>query len=248
MDIVVGGGWDVMTLDNYDVMWRDGDGHRSQADPVACVQYSDKEVNPLHSDGCRARFVVVRHLGAGRRLMIGERHCAFAHIVIAPDLETPMLANEKLPYPAEDFGGKWLGDKAKRAKQSSMYEEWRNTDERIKRMLSLEPQVGVKDDPRGFHTQHEDSPWIMLELDKRRQITGLVIESWGWHTKPLRVWVSDDGKTVKGPPIASDDVGHKCYCFDLRHQNVTTKYLVIGRKQGAVKDWFFLDKVLIYGK
>ena len=252
MDIVVGGGGeDVMMLDNYDVMWRDGDGHRSQADPVACVQYSDKEVNPLHSDGCRARFVVVRHLGAGRRLMNGERHCAFAHIVIAPDLETPMLANEKLPYPAEDFGGKWLGDKARRVSQSSTRDAGRNTDARLKRMLSLEQRATMKgrsEDLRGFHTQQEDSPWIMLELDKRRQITGLVIESWDWSTKPLRVWVSDDGKSVKGPPIASDDVGHKCYRFDLQHQNITTKYLVIGRKQGAVKDWFYLDKVLIYGK
>ena len=249
MDIVVGGGGeDVMMLDNYDVMWRHGDVYHAHADPIACMQYSDKEVDPLHSDGCRASFVLVRHLhSAGRHLLSGD-HQAFAHIVIAPDLETPMLANEKLPYPAEDFGGKWLGDKAKRAKQSSKYEEWRNADERIKRMLSLEQRVGMEGDVRGFHTQHEDSPWIMLELDKRRQITGLVIESWGWHTKPLRVWVSDDGKTVKGPPIASDDVGHKCYRFDLRHQNVTTKYLVIGRKQGAVKDWFFLDKVLIYGK
>ena len=88
----------------------------------------------------------------------------------------------------------------------------------------------------------------MLELDKRRQITGLVIESWGWRTRPLRVWVSDDGKNVKGAPIARDDVGHKRYRFDLRNQNVTTKYLIIGRERGAVKDWFFLDKVLIYGK
>ena len=250
MDIVVQGRWDVMMLDNYDVMWRDGDRHHSQADSVACMQYGDKEVNPLHSNGCRASFVVVRHLGAGRRLL-NERHCAFAHIVIAPDLETPLLANEKQPYPMEDFGGKWLGDKAKRAKQSSMHEGWRNTDERIKRMLSLEQRAGIDDrvdDPRGFHTQQEDSPWIMLEFDKRRQITGLVIESWGWSTKPLRVWVSDDGKSVKGPPIASDDIGHKCYRFDLQHQNVTTKYLIIGRKPGAVKDWFYLDKVLIYGK
>ena len=88
----------------------------------------------------------------------------------------------------------------------------------------------------------------MLELDKRRQITGLVIESWGWRTRPLRVWVSDDGKNVKGAPIARDDVGHKRYRFDLRNQNVTTKYLIIGRERGAVKDWFYLDKVLIYGK
>lgn len=88
----------------------------------------------------------------------------------------------------------------------------------------------------------------MLELDKRRQITGLVIESWGWRTRPLRVWVSDDGKNVKGAPIARDDVGHKRYRFDSQNQNVTTKYLIIGRERGAVKDWFYLDKVLIYGK
>ena len=88
----------------------------------------------------------------------------------------------------------------------------------------------------------------MLELDKQRQITGWVIESWGWRTRPLRVWVSDDGKNVKGAPIARDDVGHKRYRFDSQNQNVTTKYLIIGRERGAVKDWFYLDKVLIYGK
>ena len=250
MDMVVGGGWDVMTLDNYDAMWQ-GDGRdKSNADAIAYMNYADKEIDPLHSDGCRASFFVVRNLGAGRRLRYGG-HLAFAHIVIAPDLETSLLANEMLPYPAEDFGGKWLGDKAKRVAQSSKLDGWRNTDERIKRMLSLEQRAGIDDrvdDPRGFHTQQEDSPWIMLELDKRRQITGLVIESWDWSTRPLRVWVSDDGKNVKGAPIASDDVGHKCYRFDLQHQNITTKYLVIGRKQGAVKDWFWLDKVLIYGK
>ena len=95
---------------------------------------------------------------------------------------------------------------------------------------------------------HRDIKPCNLLVDKRRQITGLVIESWDRSTRPLRVWVSDDGKNVKGAPIASDDVGHKCYRFDLQHQNITTKYLVIGRKQGAVKDWFWLDKVLIYGK
>lgn len=251
MDILAGGCFDNMTLDNYDVMWRDGDNYHSCADAVVCMDYADKEVDPLHSDGCRASFVVVRNGGAGRMLR-HQGHRASAHIVIAPDLEAPLLASEKLPYPAEDFGGKWLGDKAKRAGQSSMHERGRNTDERIKRMLSLESRaamVGKVDyDPRGFHTEHEDRPWIMIELDKRRQITGLVIESWDWHTKPLRVWVSDDGKTAKPTPIAKDDVGHKRYRFDFQNRNITTKYLIIGRERGAVKDWFYLDKILIYGK
>ena len=247
VDIAVAYGWDVMMLDNYDVMWREDDVHRSRADEFTCINYPDKEVNPLHSDGCRSRFVLKRCWGSGRKLVDGGNR-AFAHIVIAPDLETPLLANEKQPYPMEDFGGKWLGDKTKRAAQSSMRDAGRNTDARLKRMLSLEQRVGMEGDVRGFHTQQEDSPWIMLELDKRRQITGLVIESWDWSTRPLRVWVSDDGKNVKGAPIASDDIGHKCYRFDLQHQNITTKYLVIGRKPGAVKEWFFLDKVLIYGK
>jgi len=184
-------------------------------------------------------------------MLLHQGHGASAHIVIAPDLETPLLADEKKPYPAEDFGGMWLGDKAKRVGQSSRHEGWRNTDERIKRMLSLESRAemeGKVDDARGFHTEHEDKPWIMIELDKRRQITGLVIESWGWSTRPLRVWMSDDGKTVKPTPVAKDDVGHKRYRFDFRHRNITTRYIVIGREPGAVKDWFYLDKVVIYGK
>lgn len=250
MDIVAHGGYEVMMLDNYDAARREDDKRHDKGNAALNMNYNDKEVNPLHSDGCRSSYAVLRCMGA-RRYLYNMRHCAFAHIVIAPDLETPLLANEKLPYPAEDFGGKWLGDKAKRIAQSSRRDEGRNTDERIKRMLSLEQRATMKgssDDLRGFQTHGEDSPWIMLELDKRRQITGLVIESWDWSTRPLRVWVSDDGKNVKGAPIASDDIGHRCYRFDLQRQNITTKYLVIGRKQGAVKDWFWLDKVLIYGK
>ena len=36
--------------------------------------------------------------------------------------------------------------------------------------------------------------------------------------------------------------------FDLRGKNIKAKYIRIGREPGFMKDWFFLNKVLIYGK
>jgi hypothetical protein len=38
------------------------------------------------------------------------------------------------------------------------------------------------------------------------------------------------------------------YMIDLRGKNVTAKYIRIGRVEGFRKYWFFLDKILVYGK
>ena len=112
----------------------------------------------------------------------------------------------------------------------------------------IEREVDKDEDLRGCHTQHEDSPWIQIELDQKRTISGIQVDVLRWtkFARHLRIWRSDDGK--KWIEIAKEDRELHRYRFDLTRRNVKTKYLRVGREPGFINEWFSLNKVLIYGK
>ena len=109
-------------------------------------------------------------------------------------------------------------------------------------------EFDLDEDLRGVLTEREDSPWVQIELDSIRSISGIQIELFRFteHTRHLRVWVSDGSKEMR--LVAKEDRLLRRYRFDLRGKNVKAKYIRIGREPGFVNDNLSLNKVLIYGK
>ena len=66
------------------------------------------------------------------------------------------------------------------------------------------------------------------------------------YSEHLRIWTSEDGE--KWHEVAKDDVIRSRYKFDLRGKNVKAKYIRVGREPGFKKDFFSVNKILVYGK
>ncbi|MCQ2107008.1 MAG: SUMF1/EgtB/PvdO family nonheme iron enzyme, partial [Fibrobacter sp.] len=251
-DVIIGGEGHVV-LDTYDVEGGTFNGiaeEHGRGLPIRDMIYDDVEVDPFHSDGRVARRCVVRRSWTGRCLRQFWEGNGFAHIVVGPDLEKAKKDSELEPYPEEDFGGRFLGDGAKIKDLSSSQMDWT---EGQRRMLSRESTIARAidkgEDVKGFHTRPEDSPWVILELENKSQITGLQIERFTYEgqTQHLIVRTSEDGKRWR--EVAKDEQTRHRYRFDLQKKNVKAKYIWIGREPGFRKnDAFALDKVLIYGK
>jgi hypothetical protein len=226
--------------------------------PAKNIFYEDGAVDPVHWDGVLADRALVHGSSSrvGRRL-VQYKDNALAHIVVAPDIETELRKKELAEYPLEDFGGKFIGDKAKVFKVSSSNGGEKGnmgTENALKRMLTREnvriPFVEGKDQTCGWQsTRPEDAPWIQFELEKKMQITGIQLECYNTHrcsSKSIRVWVSDDG--IHEREVYKDERGIRLYRIDLRKKNVKAKYIRIGREPGVSSDHFRINKVLIYGK
>ena len=213
--------------------------------------YGEKEVDPVRWHGRRGWYFVRRWWRSERRLW-PMHDTSFAHIVIAPDILADLKRSEEADYPLEDFGGTFLGDKAKVVDVSSGHARGQNSLQRWQLLLSRENVIvrekDYDEDWRACHTDNETSPWVQIELDSLRTITGLQIESLRhWHlARHLRVWVSDGGKEM--PLVAKEDRMLQRFRFDLQGKNIKAKYIRVGREPGFMKDWFSLNKVLIYGK
>ena len=215
--------------------------------------YATAEVDPLRWDGrCGRRFI--RRWGKTERRLWGKDGKFLAHIVIGPDLVSELKKKEEADYPAEDFGGVFLGDHAKVVDISSGRSRKQNSPQRWARLLSRENVIVREEDDcedlRGCHTHKEENPWVQIELDSVRTITGLQIDmfegcDWG-RMRHLRVWISDGGREMS--LVAQEDRERQRFRFDLRGKNIKAKYIRIGREPGFMNHWFFLNKVLIYGK
>lgn len=213
--------------------------------------YAAMETDPLRWDGRCGEFFIRRWWRSDRRLWPKHSNC-LAHIVIGPDLISELQKSEEADYPVEDLGGVFLGDHANVVDISSGRSRVQNSPQGWKRLLSRENViVREKDeceDMRACHTDKEENPWVMIELDAARSITGLqidVFKDW-WVVRHLCVWVSDGGKEMR--LVAKEDRERQRYRFDFQGRNIKAKYIRIGREPGFKKDWFFLHKVLIYGK
>jgi hypothetical protein len=226
--------------------------------PAKNIFYEDGAVDPVHWDGVLADRALVHGSSSrvGRRL-VQYKDNALAHIVVAPDIETELRKKELADYPLEDFGGKFIGDKAKIFRtSSSVLRDSLGSENALRRMLTRESVRKFLYDNNGkdngcecgFNTKEEDSPWIQLELEKKTQITGIQLESYArWEScREIRVWVSDDGKHER--EVFADERNVKLYRIDLQKKNVKAKYIRIGREPGVSNHSFRLNKILIYGK
>jgi hypothetical protein len=234
------------------------------ASPDKNVFYEDNTVDSVHWDGVLSKTALVRGIwwrGTSRLLHVyGVNH--LVHIVVAPDIETELRKKELADYPLEDFGGKFIGDKAKIFRtSSSVLRDSLGSENALRRMLTRESVRKFLYDNNGkdngcecgFNTKEEDSPWIQLELEKKTQITGIQLESYAlesyarWEScREIRVWVSDDGKHER--EVFADERNVKLYRIDLQKKNVKAKYIRIGREPGVSNHSFRLNKILIYGK
>jgi hypothetical protein len=214
--------------------------------------YDKKEIDPFHCAGRLSNCGVRRH--GDRRHFNDFYYSCFAHLVVGPDVEKAWKEKnpEDQPYAREAFGGVLLSENAEFDGMSSKLDEWRNTPERWRMMFSVEPTlircIDHDEDTRGFHTKEEVSPWVQFKLDGRRKITGMQVEIFREPDRacPLKVWTSEDGRNFR--EVYEDMVERSRYMIDLRGKNVTAKYIRIGRVEGIRKHWFFLDKILVYGK
>ena len=213
--------------------------------------YREEEIDPVRWHGRRGWYFVRRWWRSERRLW-PMHDTSFAHIVIAPDILADLKRFEEADYPLEDFGGVFLGGKAKVVDVSTGHSWPFNSPQGWDRLLSRENVIvrekDYDEDWRGCHTDKELTPWVQIELDPCRTITGLQIESFRlWHlARHLRVWVSDGSKEMR--LVAQEDRQLQRYRFDLRGQDVKAKFIRIGREPGFTEDHFCLNKVLIYGK
>ena len=219
-----------------------------------CV-YDEEEVDPVHWEGLRNTMCLARCFEK-RRFMPGTE-LFFAHIAIAPVLEVVerVQDEESRPYPHTAFGGELLSDRIKVRGISSYYQDSTvefNKPDRWKLVVSDAPVIisERKDgkDLRGCHTDNEESPWVELSLESATEITGIQVDIFRFqpHTEHLRIWTSEDGE--KWHEVAKDDVIRSRYKFDLRGKSVKAKYIRVGRERGFKKDFFSVNKILVYGK
>lgn len=245
-------------LDLLDADWRKDpeqlDCKRTgQAYLVRDRPYLDHETDPLRWDGRRSGFPLARHRFSARVCGGNDMFNMYlAHLVIGPDLEGALRRQEEGPYPEVDFGGRFIGDRAKLTEMSSREPHPANLPERHRLLLSRENTLvrtmDLGEDLRGCHTQKEPSPWILIELEKPVTLAGIQVEAftYRWLTRHLRIWAADEDRKMR--LIASDDRELCRHRFDLNSKNVRAKYIRIGREPGFNDDYFSLDKVLIYAK
>jgi len=103
-----------------------------------------------------------------------------------------------------------------------------------------------------FHTDSEESPWAEVTLAGPSTLTGLVIDNaFGQNSGrqvPLEVAVSEDGKSWT--KVYENASVAKTYRVDLRGQAAAARvqYVRVCRTKGARKDFFHLNKILVYGR
>ena len=177
----------------------------------------------------------------------------YFHIVIGPDMLTPLKEKEFADYPEVDFGGDFLGDEIVDFALSSVDQSAANSKDRRKLLFSRENTMhrhfNMREDVRGFHTRNEDSPWVQVQLRNTVKLTGLKVLTYMnmGQTEHIRVWVSNDGS--KWYEDARDNIKHNSYSWDFQDKNVKAKFIRIRREPGHRKnDAFALNKILIYGK
>lgn len=113
--------------------------------------------------------------------------------------------------------------------------------------------LAIDDSPCGegsFHTESEENPWALVMLAGPTDVKGIVIENRfggvnGNRQVPIVVEMSEDGSSWK--EVFSSDTKQDTYRVDLRGQGNRTKQVRVSRKKGAKKEFFHLNKILVYG-
>ncbi len=167
---------------------------------------------------------------------------AFRNIVKLQAKFAPLPKASGSPYPAKDFGGDLLSKGGLLQTSSTCGHDH-----------PANYPLAIDDSPCGsgaFHTDSEESPWAAVKLGGPTNVKGIVIENRfggvnGGRQLPLVVEISDDGNSWQ--QVFSTDTKQDTYRVDLRGSPNTVHYVRVGRKAGVRKDFFHLNKILVYG-
>ena len=113
--------------------------------------------------------------------------------------------------------------------------------------------LAIDESPCGegaFHTDKEDNPWALVMLAGPTDVKGVVIENRsggvnGARQVPIVVEISEDGSSWK--EVFTSNAQQETYRVDLRNSGNRTKQVRVSRKKGAKKEFFHLNKILVYG-
>ncbi len=147
------------------------------------------------------------------------------------------------PYPKSDFGGELLSADGLIRTSSTC-----GHDRPARYPLCIDESPCGEN---GFHTDSEEAPWAEVMLPGPAGLAGIVIENRAGNGNnarqvPLEVAVSSDGKTWQ--TVQTFESVQPTYRIDLRGSSPRAQYVRVGRKAGARKEFFHLNKILVYGR
>ncbi len=102
-----------------------------------------------------------------------------------------------------------------------------------------------------FHTDSEESPWALVTLAGPTDVAGIVVENrfGGINSSrqvPIVVEISADNQAWT--EVFASDSRQDTYRIDLRGRSNNTRYVRVKRRPGARKEFFHLNKILVYGR
>lgn len=146
-------------------------------------------------------------------------------------------------YPKNDFGGELLScDGMLRTSSTCGHDR----PERYPLCIDASPCS-----ENSFHTDSEEAPWAQVTLEGPVALAGIVIENRAGNGNnarqvPLEVAVSSDGENWT--TVKTFDSVQDTYRIDLRQSGQRAQHVRVGRKAGAAKQFFHLNKILVYGR
>ena len=167
---------------------------------------------------------------------------AFRNIVKLQQKLAP-VASAGQKYPLKDFGGADLVSRDGLIKTSSTC----GHDKPARYPLAID------ESPCGegaFHTESEDSPWAVVMLAGPTDVKGIIVENRfggvnGNRQVPIVVEISEDGSSWK--EVFSSSSRQDTYRVDLRGSSNRTRQVRVSRRKGDRKEFFHLNKILVYG-
>lgn len=106
-------------------------------------------------------------------------------------------------------------------------------------------------DGNAFLVDWESSPWAMVTLAGECRVRGVLVVNRNPNVGrrrrqvPIEIQVSADGKEWN--TVLSDDKVRDEYRADLGEKPAVAKYVRVRRVPGAKKDYFHLNKIIVYG-
>jgi hypothetical protein len=166
---------------------------------------------------------------------------AFRNIVKLQEKLAP-LPKGGSPYPLKDFGGDLVSKDGLLQTSSTS-----GHDKPARYPLAIDESACGEG---AFHTESEENPWATVFLAGPTDVKGIIVENRfgginGGRQVPLVVEISEDGSEWK--KVFETESKQDTYRIDLRATGNRTRQVRVSRKAGARKEFFHLNKILVYG-
>ncbi len=167
---------------------------------------------------------------------------AFRNIVKLQEKLSPLSKGGGSAYPLKDFGGDLVSKDGLLQTSSTCGHDHPET---YPRAIDESPCNGG-----AFHTDAEESPWATVVLAGPTDVKGIVVENRfggvnGNRQVPIVVEVSEDGK--EWTQVFSSNSKQDTYRIPLAENGQRKRQVRVSRKAGDRKEFFHLNKILVYG-